>query len=248
MKNALKLSITLMTCLMGHPVVFAQSSSEKIQLLLKNKDEPEFQTKLKKVLDEYQANPPTDAATLSQLSAAAAVYANYFYHGVDKEKLMEMHYRGMTYAERSWTKEPQRVDPYFWYVLNLGYYALAKGIFSALNHAKKMLEVCNLAIEKDPSFESGGPYRVRAALYYDVPSVISFGDKKQALKDIQTAMTFGPQFPWNLLYLAKIQRTEVGKEQARKTFEQASQIPAEMSNIEKTRFQKELSELKKDLY
>jgi tetratricopeptide (TPR) repeat protein len=138
--------------------------------------------------------------------------------------------------------EPKRVEGYYWYATNLGSYGLAKGILSALSNAKDGRNALLEAALIDPTYQWGGPYRILGRYYQEVPSVISFGDKKKALEYYNKAIAIDPNFRLNLIYLGILQKDLGEKEVALSLFEQAGKKADKDGKNEENRYKQELKE------
>jgi tetratricopeptide (TPR) repeat protein len=158
---------------------------------------------------------------------------------------------GVNLLEKAREAAPNRVEGHYWYGTSYGLYGMAKGIFSALKGAKVMREALTRAIEIDPGYHFGGPYRIRGRLYASVPGgFISFGDKKKALEDLLKARELGPQNKLNYVYLAEVQASETTREEAKKTLavaEKLGDMSKEVGLFEEQGYLRDIERVKRDL-
>jgi tetratricopeptide (TPR) repeat protein len=140
-----------------------------------------------------------------------------------------------------------RPEGYYWFAVDLGSYGLAKGIFSALSNATAgrdaLLEVAHI----DPNYHWAGAYRILGRYYQEVPSFISFGDKKKAEDFFQKAIKLAPNYVLNKIYLG-ILYSELGrKEEASKIFKDAESMPDIDGKNESIKFRAKLKESMKKI-
>jgi len=159
-----------------------------------------------------------------------------------KSEQVKLFQYGYKSAEVAKALEPNRVEGYYWFATNLGSYGLAKGILSALSNAKEGRDALIEAAKIDPSYQWGGPYRILGRYYQEVPSVISFGDKKKALEYYEKALSIEPDFRLNLLYLGVLQKKLGNTQEALRLFESAEKKPDKDGRAEENRYKQELKE------
>ncbi len=153
--------------------------------------------------------------------------------------------------EKARAAAPERVEGHYWYGTSYGLYGMTKGIFAALKGAKVMREALTKAIEIDPKYHFGGPYRIRGRLLASVPGgFISFGDKQKALEDLLKARDIGPQNKLNYVYLAEVQASETSAGEAKKTLaaaEKLGDMSKEVGVFEEQGYMRDIERVKKDL-
>lgn len=133
--------------------------------------------------------------------------------------------------------EPNRVEGYYWYAINLGKYSLAVSLFKALRTASQARDALVEAARIDPSYHWAGPYRILGRYYQDLPSGISFGDKKKAEEYFIKAIEVSPDFRLNTAYLASLKSD---KNLKLKLFEEAKKKPNLDGKIEEERYKEDL--------
>lgn len=131
--------------------------------------------------------------------------------------------KGLVYANKAISKNPNREEGYFWKAVLLGQIGQHKGIIQSLNAAWEMkvtLENCLIINPNNPY-----TYHILATLYLRVPKYLSFGDKHKALELAKKAVELEPQSAnlWWGLYLAHIEANQ--KEEAKKVLHKILTLP-----------------------
>lgn len=92
----------------------------------------------------------------------------------------------------------------FWLAVNYGSYGQEKGIMQSLALITPIKEAAEKALELDANFFYGGPWRVLGRLYHKAPGFpFSVGDAKKAVEYLEKAVSAGPKFYLNRLFLAE---------------------------------------------
>ena len=149
-------------------------------------------------------------------------------------KVFELGYKAGEIAKNL---QPNRVEGYYWYAINLGKYSLAVGLFKALRTAPMARDALVEAAKIDPSYHWAGAYRILGRYYQDLPSGISFGDKKKAEEYLTKAIQISPNFRLNTAYLASL---ESDKDLKLKLFKEAENKPNTDGTIEEERYKEDL--------
>ena len=155
-------------------------------------------------------------------------------NGDERTKIFELGYKA---GEKAKNEQPDRVEGYYWYAINLGTYSLSVGLFKALNTASDARDALVEASQKDPNYHWGGAYRILGRYYQDLPSGISFGDKKKAAQYFKKAIEISPNFRLNTVYLAEL---ESDKDLKLKLLEEAKKKPNMDGAVEEERYQKKI--------
>lgn len=191
---------------------------------------------------------PSDYEVAWRLSRLA-FYAGYY--GLPdnaKDKRMVVFQYGMDAANAARKLNKARVEGHYYYAVNQGVHGLAKGIIASLKGAEPMKQALDEAIAVDPSFDFGGPYRLRGRMYFKLPGgFVSFGDNKKSLEDLKKAVSLSPKNKLNLVYLAETQIKVESKEEAAKTLEIAKATPATAGVDEEAAYQKALVEVEEKI-
>lgn len=175
--------------------------------------------------------------------ARLTYYAGNFGIGrktLTKKELIRVFKYGYERAEQAKEDQPEKVEGYFWFAVNLGSYGLTKGVLTALGNAKTGRDALLKAAEIDKTYWWGGPYRILGRYYQEVPRVFSFGDKKAAAKYFKMAIDIAPEFRLNTVYLALLSESEGHKEEALNLFKEAAKKPDTDGKNEELRYKEEL--------
>ncbi len=159
------------------------------------------------IIAYIQTNPiiPDDFESAWKLARLVYFVGNFDVpKSLKKKELMQIFQVGYEAAEIAQELKPNKVEGYYWYAINLGKYSLTKGKFAALGSAKEGRDALLKAAELDPTYHWAGPYRILGKYYAEVPSSISFGDKKIAEEYYKKSIELAPEFRLNTMYLAKL--------------------------------------------
>ena len=212
-----------------------------------NRHNLETQEKMLKFIEENINNPDTSRLESFEISWRIARFVYFIGNfgvgeNLENERKISIFQYGYQEALKARELEPKKVEGHFWYASNLGSYGLAKGVLSALNNAREGRDALLEAARIDPSYMWGGPYRILGRYYQEVPSFISFGDKKIAEEYFQKAINIAPKFRLNTMYLGILKR-DLGEENiARELFLAAEKKPAVDGKTEEEKYMKELRE------
>lgn len=188
------------------------------------------------ILKFLQSNPkiPNDFETSWKIARLVYFIGNFgLGDTLNQNEQMQIFEVGYHAAEIAKNLEPKRVEGYYWYAINLGKYSLAKGKLTALKNAKIGRDALLEAAQIDPNYHWGGPYRVLGKYYQDVPSGISFGDKKIAEEYFKKAVAISPNFRLNSLYLSRL---STDKKQKMELLDSAEKKDDLDGSIEETRY------------
>lgn len=157
-----------------------------------------------------------------------------------KEEKVKLFKYGYTAADIARTEKPERVEGHYWYGVNLGSYGLAKGVFSALGHAEDALNALLKSAEIDPKYHWAGPYRVLGRFYQEVPSFLSFGDKKKAEEYFNKAISLAPDYRLNTINLGVLKKEQGKIDIALDLLKKAKNKPNVDGSLEEKRYLEEL--------
>lgn len=121
-----------------------------------------------------------------------------------KDTLLKVFEVGVQAGEIAKDLEPERVEGYYWYAVNLGKLSLLQSKFKALKNAKIGRDALLVAAKLDPTYHWAGPYRILGKYYQEVPSTISFGDKKLAYEYYQKSLEVSGEYKLNMIYLSRL--------------------------------------------
>jgi tetratricopeptide (TPR) repeat protein len=100
------------------------------------------------------------------------------------------------------TLNPNAVEGYYWYGIDLGSYGLAKGILSAAASAKDGMKALKKAQEINPSYQWYGSNRILGRYYQELPGLFG-GDSEKALALMISATKSAPAYRNNWLFLGQ---------------------------------------------
>ncbi len=105
------------------------------------------------------------------------------------------------YAEKAISLNPDRVEGYYYNGLAISMYSLGKGVISALAEGirPKLVDALKKAIERDKTYDAGGPLRVYGRYFYKVPW--PYRDKKESERFLQEALKVSSDNLRSNLYL-----------------------------------------------
>lgn len=234
--------LTLFFVTVGAHFAFAENNKTTIPIVVtmqsldtawENRNQPAIQEEILKFL---QSNPkiPNEFETAWKIARLVYFIGNFgLGETLNQSQQMQIFEVGYHAAEIAKNIEPKRVEGYYWYAINLGKYSLAKGKLTALKNAKIGRDALLEAAQIDPNYHWGGPYRVLGKYYQDVPSGISFGDKKIAQDYFKKAVAISPNFRLNSLYLSRLSND---KKQKMELLESAAKKGDLDGSLEETRY------------
>lgn len=155
---------------------------------------------------EFPSYPVDDFSFEDHLRAArdASQLANRTRQRSEKMAIAK---KGMYYAARCSELRPQLAPCYFYLALNTGLYYEAR-VIGYPTGVKRIVVAARKVIALDPSYESGGAYRILGKLYLELPT-FSLGaplvrrDLEKALAYLKSAIAIAPDYPENHLFLAE---------------------------------------------
>ncbi len=122
--------------------------------------------------------------------------------------------------------DPENPASHFWHGLAMTFYAELKGAFHSLNLLPQIKKEMNAVIAKEPGFMDGGAHMLLGRIQYLVPGLLG-GSNKEAIRHLETALSYGPkQWPIHV-YLAEVYIDEGRKDDARRLLTQVMAGPAQ---------------------
>lgn len=234
--------INIFYSLFSYPLDFSNPAS--LEKIWKNRQSEEGQKELLDFVKKAsESSEISDSYDLNWRVARLTYYAGNFGIGhktLTKKELLQVFKYGYESAEKAKELEPEKVEGYFWFAVNLGSYGLTKGVLTALGNAKTGRDALLKAAEIDETYWWGGPYRILGRYYQEVPKLISFGDKEIAENYFKKAIEIAPEFRLNTVYLALLLESEGLKEEALSLFKKAAKKPDIDGKNEELRYQEEL--------
>lgn len=202
------------------------------------KHEKVFQ-KVRRLIDERElddANLETARDELFALveedSACAWGYGllaeiNYWFgeaaEGEDKLAFFE---EGVECGEAGVGLDENCLEANFWLAVNRGSYGQEKGIMQSLAMVSPIKAAAEKALALDAGYFYGGPHRVLGRLYHKAPGFpFSIGSTKKAVEHLEKAVSLGPKFFLNRLFLAEAYISNRDKQKAREQLEWITSAP-----------------------
>lgn len=168
---------------------------------------------------EQDINPEGAATYLLR-----SYYFKGMFTGMDEDQQKDIYDKGRDLGEKMIERFPDSVPIKFWYAANTGRWANVHSFARAATSgiSKKLRNVCEDIIEKNPKYQDGGGYRILAQVHFyspHIPLVMSWPSKEKALELIRKALEVAPENPTNKMLYANIllefDRDEEAKEQLR---------------------------------
>jgi tetratricopeptide (TPR) repeat protein len=160
---------------------------------------------------------------------------NRFVDTKEGVKLFEYGYEAGIIAKNL---EPEKVEGYYWYAIDLGSYGLAKGILSAAKNAGAGMDALKEAQKIDPEYHWYGSSRILGRYYQELPGLFG-GDDKKALELFKTATEKAPQYNNNWIFLGNFYNHDGQYESAIEVCNKAIKTTQVDGKYENKRFIKE---------
>ena len=182
-------------------------------------------------------DPKNDIA-LTKLTIASV------WHGMHADKNQQQIYeQGIKWGEKAIKINPKNVEARYWKTANMGSLGKKRGLLQSLFILKPMEKELKKIIEIDAKYWRA--YMLLGMLYREAPGwPISFGDKKEAIKNLKKAVKLMPNAPRALNELAKGYLAIDEKEQAKQLFKKSIKAPLEKDfELESLKDQQEAKQL-----
>jgi len=221
-------------------------AATRIRLIDENYSPPRTQEKVAASLAvAFQSiSPKTREDVLWRGSRACVWLAEYM---DTKNARRQAAVEGAHFGREATAKNPQRVEPYFYYALSLG---MLSQIDSTSQHVDRMAELCERAIEIDESFEHAGPHRFLGLLYYETEGYVtaSIGSLDDALSHLKRACEIAPNYPLNHLAYGQALMEDDQERKARHHFQRVLELkPPAGSNDPYQQWQEDARKLLQEL-
>ena len=166
-------------------------------------------------------NPSPTPSTVDELAAAIAADAERSDRESDSRTRGELADEASRDADACLARAPQAAACHYGRALALGLEAKAHPT-RAGELLKSMLESLSSAESADPTYDQGGPARVRGLVLVRAPGwPLGPGDAEAGLAAARRAATLRPQYPPNLLALAEALAKNGNPKDARENYERA---------------------------
>lgn len=129
----------------------------------------------------------------------------------DRPRKLELYREALAVAHEAHRQRPTEPGPLYWQGVARGLLADNSGPMDAYKLVKKVGQDMNRLLKLDPEYEYGGAYRVLGRVHTKLPWFMG-GDRKKAEAYLNKAITLGPNYWINHLYLADLYN-ELGREQ-----------------------------------
>ncbi len=169
-----------------------------------------------------QADPKSQAAAYK----LARTYYWIGKHQETDEQKVAVFAQGIAAAKKALAIDPQSIGGHYWLGVCYGVYGSAKGVMKSLSLVDPIKQEMAAVIARDPSYDSGGAYRVLGRLYFKLPGLFG-GSNRKAVENLKTAIKYGPRRWLNHIYLAEVYIDEGEKEKARDLLQKVLAGPAE---------------------
>lgn len=153
-----------------------------------------------------EQNPRNEQAALR----LASLYVWLGVHQKERDQELAYYQRAVKVASRAVKLYPDHPGPHYWLGVAYGLMADTCNFLRALEFIQPLKKQMKRLMELDPSYEYGGPYRVLGRLYTKLPALMG-GDLDLAERYLRKAVSLGPGYWLNHLYLAAV-LLEKGKE------------------------------------
>ena len=119
----------------------------------------------------------------------------------------------------------------FWLAVNSGSYGQEKGIMQSLAMVSPIKTAAEKALELDENYFYGGPWRVLGRLYHKAPGFpFSIGSAKKAAECLEKAVSLGPKFFLNRLFLAEVYLSNRDRAKAKEHLEWILNTPPNINH------------------
>jgi|GEM_PF-851801 len=169
-------------------------------------------TQVQPALDKFTAAVATATDSLLKYDLSVKISNAYYYQGLfartDNDK-MAIHDKGMAAANVAKALSDDYAEAYYFYAINLGRWALAKGVLASLQRKGELIKSAENAIERvardgtdGEAYDGYGPHRVLGRMYFKLPGFAG-GSRDKALKAFELAYVKAPIQALNVVYLAE---------------------------------------------
>lgn len=223
-KAAACLAVMALCLALAMPALSADSAA-----LMKQADELYAQradlAKAKQAADLYEKALAADPKNEEAAWKAARVLYWIGRNTKGDEAKVKVFERGIEDAKKAIAINPKSLGGHYWLGVSYGLYGSAKGVTKSLSLINPIKEEMAAVIEQDPKYDEGGPYRVLGRLYFKVPGIFG-GSNSEAIKNLKTAIKYGPTRWLNQLYLAEVYIDEDENDKAKALLAQVIKGPA----------------------
>lgn len=155
---------------------------------------------MKQAARQSSKNDPNHYGYLVR-AARFAIWLSY--HLDAKNKKSKFANEGISLSQKAIDFDKSRVEGFYYRAISLGLFAQQNKLL-AKNSMTQIRRDLTIAIDINPTFDYGGPYRVLGALYLRAPGPpAGVGSKRKAIFHLEEAYKISEDYPENLLFLAE---------------------------------------------
>lgn len=149
--------------------------------------------------DLRRASPEDDA--IGWRVSMACHFVGMRYTDAHRDRL-EIYKRGIRAGQDSIAMNPECAPCHFWTAVNIALYGQENGVLSSLAKLPEVQRRLESTIQLDPSYASGGAFRILGKIYETLPGL--FGGSNEKAKELyEKALRIAPQEPLNYLFLVR---------------------------------------------
>ncbi|KIX16060.1 hypothetical protein X474_00815 [Dethiosulfatarculus sandiegensis] len=157
------------------------------------------------------------------------------------EKAIACYKEAASLSEKVLKQNPKSTGGLYWLGVSYGLWASTAGPIKSISLVGEVKSVMERLAELDPSYEGGGAYRVLGRLYNKLPFFLG-GDDAKAEELLRKAVSMGPRYWLNHLYLADLLQKCGREKEARQLVTQVRDTKAAEPGLEpETRLWKDLA-------
>ena len=144
-------------------------------------------------------------------------------HGPDAERRTALE-TGITAGRAAVALQPNRPEGHFWIAANMGALAESFGLRQGLKYRGAIKDELLTVLRLDPAFQQGSADRALGRWYSKVPGLFGGSDKKSE-EHLRKSLTYNPNSPASLFFLAEILIDLKRKPEARAALENVIAAP-----------------------
>jgi tetratricopeptide (TPR) repeat protein len=130
-----------------------------------------------------------------------------------KDGKIAIYEKGIEFGKQGIALNKENIESTFWLGVCYGLLGDEQGIMSSFFLLDPIESCFSQALKLDESYFYGAPLRSMGFFYHRIPSwPVSKGDNKKALAYLEKALTYGPDFYLNHLYIAFVYKSLGNKE------------------------------------
>lgn len=184
---------------------------------------------------------PADFATAWKTARLVYFIGNY---GVGQQRFVDssagvtLFDYGAQAGKQAQALQPDAVEGYYWYAIDLGSYGLAKGIMASAHSAKPGMAALEKAKQINPAYEGYASSRVLGRYYQQLPGMWG-GDMKKAGVLIKGAADAAPSYRNNWVFLGQYYIEAGDYAAANAACKKATELPPSDGQYEEKRYMAE---------